>query len=493
MPNRSEAILPALLILLLSVATAAIAVTAGSSSVAWSVLCVGLFGLLAFLPFLVLNRSSVSFFFLCLFALLLPLSLSKGFRFNWGGTEIIEYLSLRDILAYLAIASWFLEQIKERANFSFLWTSFFIPFFLWMFWGLMSALNAPEPFLCFMSLLSSVKWLLLVLCLTATIRTPRRLKILTAFFLAGFFLQSCYVILQTHYQNIFEIQGQKATIEGRYLFFGTAAKQLMRSSGTLNHPNSLGSYLGLGIPLVFAFFLKKQSVWFRAAFGIMLASGLVALLYSFSRGGWLSVAFSMLAVMVAALSRHLIKTRTSIVLLLLSLLMGSVLFLTWKPLVWRIAKPDDYATKTRLALMEQSWAMVQKNPWLGVGLNNYARANRDYPPQQTELLYSIPKGYVVHNKFALVASETGWVGLLLYLWLAGTVLAAGWSNIRGGVFSLLPIAIGLFGSFSGTLVNMLFDHYADPDRNMMFWFVAGLILAMALHLRGPTPKEREAL
>lgn len=68
----------------------------------------------------------------------------------------------------------------------------------------------------------------------------------------------------------------------------------------------------------------------------------------------------------------------------------------------------------RWSLWEGAWHIVSTNPISGVGAGNYAYVASDYS-SQAALLSSGDGAAVAHNMFLSVASELGFVGLLLFL------------------------------------------------------------------------------
>ena len=132
--------------------------------------------------------------------------------------------------------------------------------------------------------------------------------------------------------------------------------------------------------------------------------------------------------------------------------------------------------------MDQALLIIKRNPVLGVGLGGYNRAAQNNIPEsfstlsvwfQDELL----KG-VVHNKYLLVASEQGLIGLGLLLYLL-------WRYFRLGIIKRhwarpvhFALALGLSGALAGQLVFFLFDHFYADIRISLLWLFLGLYHAL---------------
>jgi len=86
---------------------------------------------------------------------------------------------------------------------------------------------------------------------------------------------------------------------------------------------------------------------------------------------------------------------------------------------------DNWATLERLAHWHAAWAMWADNPWLGVGIGNYALAYVRYAVPR----WQDPLGHA-HNYYLHVAGETGTVGLTAYLILVVASLILAWRTAR---------------------------------------------------------------
>jgi O-antigen ligase len=122
--------------------------------------------------------------------------------------------------------------------------------------------------------------------------------------------------------------------------------------------------------------------------------------------------------------------------------------------------------------MRIAWEMIKTHPIIGVGLNTFTEVMANYDNTGVSNYLPLP----VHNYFLLVTSETGFVGLALFMALI-------WVSIRIGVScslrltrSLSPIIIGaigaLFASLIANLVDCTLTHYTI---GLLFWIILGLL------------------
>jgi len=173
--------------------------------------------------------------------------------------------------------------------------------------------------------------------------------------------------------------------------------------------------------------------------------------------------------------------------------------------LWRYWTENKARSRTYLEYIafEQRfvyWAtalrIYQQNPWVGVGLGNYAFYFAEMIPdqpydQQKEVMRQITPGegrdrlITPKNLYARLISETGLLGMvaftafllavvgsLLYLWFSPSSEQRYW-----GVSGALAIFVFAFVTFS-------FDSFALPNM----WVVFGMITAAA-RLDDPQPAE----
>jgi O-antigen ligase len=84
----------------------------------------------------------------------------------------------------------------------------------------------------------------------------------------------------------------------------------------------------------------------------------------------------------------------------------------------RLLQDDRGSAESRMPLMRLAFRIIEDNPVLGVGNNNFAVAMNRYVTSEFRRGFL----YTVHNKYMLVWAETGTCGLLAYLaFFLGTV------------------------------------------------------------------------
>lgn len=220
-------------------------------------------------------------------------------------------------------------------------------------------------------------------------------------------------------------------------FFG---KSFLRAYSTFSHPNSLAGFLGAALLLLSI--TETKNILARRIKILAIGSGFICFLFTFSLGAFIALGLSLF---VSFLFKRKVFGKTlakavvlTVVTISFFLPIASRLYLSGGRLL-----PENLSK--RLALSEVAGKMFSKNPFFGVGLNNFfvqLPKESDYPQVSWWL-------QPVHNIFLLVLAETGISGLLFFLF----ILFAAFNHLcktENWTF-IIPI---LFILFTGAL-----DHY----------------------------------
>ena len=124
--------------------------------------------------------------------------------------------------------------------------------------------------------------------------------------------------------------------------------------------------------------------------------------------------------------------------------------------------------KARESVGEVAVNVIRDHPLTGVGVNNYAMLLSRYTP-------STQWAYVPHNKFLLVWSETGLLGLLAFVGFLGAVLRRSWVALRAADDRLLPYAAALSAGFVALVVDMNVEPFHGRQQLMLLFLLAALL------------------
>lgn len=285
----------------------------------------------------------------------------------------------------------------------------FVSIIVYIAFGILSFVNSAYPLL---SVFEVVRLLMLLVVTLAVLNISDRNVIQKmAFFLAlAVLAQSLLAFVQFFVKSFpsMDIIGIKTVKE---LFPG---QKVHRAMGTLGHPNFLGYYLELNLPIILGLFLTSWTRTTKIIAGLALVLGTVALILSKSRGAWVAYPFAMMGTVFLTYGRSFFSKHVFVKAVGLFLL-ASLLVLFFLPsIVERLVGKDYQALSIRMPLNKAAISIIAQHPFIGVGLNNFSEVFKSYDTTGHSLIFRGFK-HVVHNMYLLVATETGIVGLLAFL------------------------------------------------------------------------------
>ncbi len=302
-----------------------------------------------------------------------------------------------------------------------------------------------------------------------------------------------------------------------YQFRGTGPKTFLlpgghyRAYGTFEQPNPYAGFLGLIWPVAAGLgwgwltaawrsrqpagrpTLGRSVARFSPALVFFGLAGfmLLGLYVSSSRGGWLGAAAAGLVMALFLPPRR----RLGLALVAVALAAGWAVMqagLVPASITTRLAGVTDFLNVTdvrginisdanfalveRLAHWQAAEAMIQAQPWLGVGLGNYAAA---YPA--VELLnWPNALGHA-HNIYLNVWAETGLAGLAAYGLLWGWVIALTIRTLNRTRGLERGLALGLLGAWTHLSMHQVVDNLYV---NNIHFLIAGLLALLVCLSQG---------
>lgn len=380
-----------------------------------------------------------------------------------GGLEV----SITTIALLGLYLLWFIGYVSRREVEPGISLYPALPLALYVAFETLSLYAARDPIVGLYEVILTAQMLFLFMYLINWIQTRNDITFVIRLLLIGLVLEAGIMIgLNISGQDV-EIPG----LPGHTLVAGAAegAEEFSRPSGTLASPNVAGSYLSVMLTAVIGLLLitrahglHKTTLW------ISLALGLVALLMTYSRGGWLALFGSTLLSCYLGW-RFLPPRRKSIVIGAAAVLFVSLLFDT--PISRRLLQSDEGAAHSRIALNKLAITMIEDHALIGVGVNNFTLNLREYATHE----FMGDWLYAVHNKYLLVWAEAGLGGLLAYLWFLSASLRRGWQcwKSRDPLYSPLALALGC-GIFALIICDMFQSDRGRPLMQLLM-FMAALI------------------
>jgi len=193
------------------------------------------------------------------------------------------------------------------------------------------------------------------------------------------------------------------------------SSEVLRPYATFPHPNVLGGFLAVALPLFFSQYNYLKTVRSSRAvekifFFLISILGLTALLLTFSRSAW--IAFLIMVIILRMKKMFFMSGFSSVILVVLFFVFIGFSFPYFQSLT-----PGNESVFVRNELTKSAWSVWKTSPFVGVGLGNYLIKLPAYYPHR-DIFFLQP----VHNIYLLLLSEMGLIGLVFCLWFIVRVL-----------------------------------------------------------------------
>ncbi len=482
--------------LFLGVATALVAALVGSLDVKYLVVFACLPPLLVVAMAMRTGRRLHYLLAACL-ALAIPLNLDVNFLFrpHIGGAPSISLSA--SMLCMLALAGVWLYRYRTGeisplfvSEPSIVWASI-----LYMVVGVLTLWNAPYPELVFLEEVR-LATLLATMLVVMNFRGEGMLRTFVVALTVAGFLQGALATAQylTHSQLGMQMFGSAKLVE---LFIGVSET---RATGTVGHPNVLGYYLEISLPLPLALMLVERRpalrLWYLAAF----VGTLSGLLVTLSRGAWLSVPVSCGFTLWVLYRKNVFRLSSGVGASVLGAVMVVFMYFAFPTIENRFLHRDYSSASMRIPLNYAALSIIPQYPILGVGLNNMAEVYQHYDTtgyswRLTEKIVtpfsvsSKPYKHVVHNLILWVWVEVGTVGLAAFLWIFGAAFRVAWRAYREADDWSRGALVGFVAGILGHMVHALVDpgFRASPSVSMLLYSMFGAIGAIGSRRSGGGP------
>jgi O-antigen ligase len=213
---------------------------------------------------------------------------------------------------------------------------------------------------------------------------------------------------------------------------------LLRSYATFSHPNALAGFLLVALILTLPL-IKNLKLW-GLLYGFLVS---LAIVFSFSRSVWLIGFLFLFILIIKKIKENKLASFKIRVLIFIPLFLALSFYLF--TLTSHFSTNEAFFQRTQL--MKASFLMIKDYPLSGVGLNNFIV----YLPNYWSLTGFTYWLQPVHNLYLLILSETGWLGLLIWLWFLFLTAQRLFLKKENKGF--------LLGALSIILLLGLFDHY----------------------------------
>ena len=361
--------------------------------------------------------------------------------------------------------SWFLTSFVARNRIARRRPIFNLPLFLFLIFTAVSVFVASDLSLALYELFLALQLYLVYFYVANILRTREDIQFVMTFLLIGCVIESVAMI-------ILEFTGMPSTIGGlpTHIHLQTGPHDsFIRVGGTVGSPNETSAYLSFLLPLAACLLLGDSKRWQKWLACSALGFAGVAMIFTFSRGGWIASILAALIIGFVMLRTRGLSLKAPIgilaFLVILSLPLHGLISA-------RLFSDDQGSAASRIPLMMLAFRMIAEHPVFGVGANNFSMATMPYLTSEFRSGFL----YTVHNKYLLIWTETGIGGLLAYLAFLMGALRLGWKCWRqnNGPWSMLALAI--VAAIVGHMVHMNFDVFQIGPVQELLWLIAGLLI-----------------
>ncbi len=234
--------------------------------------------------------------------------------------------------------------------------------------------------------------------------------------------------------------------------------------------------------------LPHAKSWQNLLLGFAVSITGVAIIWSLSRGGIISLTLSGAAVMGGLLMAGYTAGRWKIFLPILLVILGVITYLGWEPVIERLetlgpiasARPE-VVDETRYGLWRDAWEMGRTFPYLGTGAGTFLSVYPAFGGRFQRRLARNP-----HNEYFGVLAETGFGGFILMLAGVLTVTVVTFTTIRRrrSVYTAGYIA-GMYGALLAVAIHSVVDFpFRSPGIAAVTAVAAAIVYGLSAFERG---------
>lgn len=258
---------------------------------------------------------------------------------------------------------------------------------------------------------------------------------------------------------------------------------ISRVSGLLRHPNTYSLFLNALLPLLLVFSVEVKNFAPRLLYRLACILGLIALVLTYSRGGWLALFISCSVMAVIAIRKaHRMNVMHLSRRFLFAAIVGILIVVPFSSsIVTRLTKDDYGNARSRIPLAKMSLKIISQSPMSGVGFGNYQFASPVVVGERGNPLIDPIDGLPmrVHNIFLQIAAELGLPALCLFIWILVSFFRLGGRIIGSHRGSVRLFAVGLVGGLLGMIVHAMFEPETFGDtKYFALMFIGGCLVGL---------------
>jgi len=248
-------------------------------------------------------------------------------------------------------------------------------------------------------------------------------------------------------------------------------------SSTFGNSNHYAGYLNMVIPLALAFLgtgMRGKSVFLILVVNFVLLAGLM---FSLSRGGWVSAWLSLAGMFVLFGSCFEFRRKKLYYLTGFGMLVFALLALSSLNVVLELRSirqfQDDGSLISRIVVWKGVWTMILDHPLTGVGPGTFSTMFTRYQPPGYLMRF-----FYAHSDYLQFVSAVGLPLIPVMLWAAVLFLRHGFRKLRDPSRLIRAITLAGLTGVLANLIHMAIDFNLHmPANALLFTVIIALVMA----------------
>jgi len=377
--------------------------------------------------------------------------------------QIGPRISLTGVILIVLYFLWLFDVSRKADRIKF-FPKTTIPFFLLLLWCGLSFFYTKKPMYVQLVFFQAIESFLVYFYIANFIKTRDDVHFVVKWASVTVLFTALLTIGQYFKPTLLNIEFMGWAKE--LLTLNYPGRVITRPSGFLGHANNLASFLASLLPLLMVFIIGSKEKFNQRILQISaFVFGIIALVLTFSRGGWIVFMFSSFIILIFAYKKNIRPKLSKIIpRLFVMALIGIIIVLPFsKNIIRRLTRDDYKAGESRIVLAKEAIEVVKENPFKGLGFGYYL----DFRP--------IPP----HNIYIQTAAELGIVGLFIFLWGSAGIFKQGFNALKSNDPTILLFSIGILSGLIGAYIHGMIElGTIGYHKFLLYLFMGGLLVGI---------------
>lgn len=234
-----------------------------------------------------------------------------------------------------------------------------------------------------------------------------------------------------------------------------------RMESTLGYPTAFAAYIVIMIFPLLIFFINTKHKKLKIFSGINILLGLISLVLSYSRNGWLALIVGLVVLAIIYNYKFIF-----------ALIGGGVVALIVPFMRNRLMDLTSAAINGgRVKLWKAALKMIRDKPFKGVGTGNFTYKYDEYCAKYPELYEIGHEGFPTHNSYLKMWSELGTIGMLIFFSSYVAMMFRLFDANKKYKNKYMGITIGVIVSFFAFIFINFFDNMMFTPKVMTMFIV----------------------